>query len=139
ASAETLRGGWLHTGDVGHTDRDGYVFITDRKRDLIISGGYNIYPREVEEVICEHPAIAEVAVVGVPSEIWGEEVKAFVVLRKAHDASEAAVTDHCKTRLASYKKPRSVEFIPDLPKNAYGKVLKRDLRERHWAGLSRRI
>ncbi len=139
ATAETLRNGWLHTGDVGHLDEDGYLYITDRKKDMIISGGANIYPRELEEVICGHPAVHEVAVIGVPDEKWGEAVKAMVVLRPGMRASEMEIIEHCRRWLASYKKPSSVEFLPELPKNAYGKVLKRELRERYWAGRARRV
>jgi long-chain acyl-CoA synthetase len=139
ATVETLRNGWLHTGDVGHFDEDGYLYITDRKKDMIISGGANIYPREVEEVICTHPAVHEVAVIGVPDEKWGESVKALVVLRTAAHASEVDIIEHCRLRLASYKKPTSVEFLPELPKNAYGKILKRELREPYWAGRGRNV
>ncbi len=139
ASAEALRGGWLHTGDVGHLDADGYLFITDRKKDMIISGGANIYPREVEEVICAHPAVHEVAVIGVPDDKWGESVRAVVVLRPGARASEAELVEHCRRHLASYKKPAAVEFLPELPKNAYGKILKRELRARHWSGRERRV
>jgi acyl-CoA synthetase (AMP-forming)/AMP-acid ligase II len=139
ATAEALRGGWLHTGDIGSLDEDGYLYITDRKKDMIISGGSNIYPREIEEVICTHPAVAEVAVVGVPDPKWGESVKALVVPRPATSLTEAEIIEHCKRHLASYKKPHSVEFIPELPKNAYGKILKRELRDRLWAGRERRV
>ena len=139
ATAETLRNGWLHTGDVGHLDADGYLYITDRKKDMIISGGANIYPREVEEVVCTHPAVHEVAVVGVPDEKWGESVRAVVVLRPGARATEAEIIEHCRQHLASYKKPASVDFLPELPKNAYGKILKRELRERYWAGRERRV
>src|SRR5262249_36344207 len=121
ATTDTLRNGWLHTGDVGHLDEDGYLYITDRRKDMIISGGSNIYPREVEEIICAHPAVHEVAVIGVPDEKWGETVKAMVVLRPGHRATEAEIIEHCRQSLASYKKPASVEFLPELPKNAYGK------------------
>jgi long-chain acyl-CoA synthetase len=139
ATADTLRNGWLHTGDVGHLDADGYLYITDRKKDMIISGGANIYPREVEEIICTHPAVHEVAVVGVPDEKWGESVRAVVVLRPGARATEAEIIEHCRQHLASYKKPASVDFLPELPKNAYGKILKRELRERYWAGRERRV
>ena len=138
-TAETLRGGWLHTADLGYMDSQGYVFITDRKKDMIISGGANIYPREVDEVICQHPDVAEVAVIGVPDSLWGESVKALVVLRQGASATEAEIIDFCRQRMASYKKPKSVEFLPGLPKNAYGKVLKREMRERYWAGHTRKI
>jgi acyl-CoA synthetase (AMP-forming)/AMP-acid ligase II len=139
ASAEALRGGWLHTGDVGHLDEGGYLYITDRKKDMIISGGANIYPREVEEIICTHPAVHEVAVIGVPDEKWGESVKAVVVLRAGTRVTGPEIVEHCQRHLASYKKPSSVDFLPELPKNAYGKILKRELRERYWQGHSRRV
>ena len=139
ATAETLRGGWLHTADLGYMDANGYVFITDRKKDMVISGGANIYPREVDEVICQHPAVAEVAVIGVPDPLWGESVKALVVLRQGDHATEAEIIEFCRQRMSSYKKPKSVEFLPSLPKNAYGKVLKREMRDRYWAGHTRRI
>jgi len=139
ATAATLRNGWLHTGDIGYLDDDGYLFITDRKKDMIISGGSNIYPREVEEVICRHPAVYEVAVIGVPDPKWGETVKALVVARPGTSLTEAEIVEHCRTHLASYKKPQSVELLHALPKNAYGKILKRELRERYWTGRSRQI
>ena len=139
ATAETLRHGWLHTGDVGHLDAEGYLYITDRKKDMIISGGANIYPREVEEILCTHPAVHEVAVIGVPDEKWGESVKAVVVLRGGAHATAAELIAYCQQHLASYKKPSSVEFRTELPKNAYGKILKRELRDRYWAGQTRRV
>jgi acyl-CoA synthetase (AMP-forming)/AMP-acid ligase II len=139
ATAETLRSGWLHTGDVGHLDAEGYLFLTDRRKDLIISGGANVYPREVEEVLCRHPAVYEAAVIGVPDPTWGESVKALVVLREGHRATGAELIEHCRQHLASYKKPASVELRPALPKNAYGKILKRELREPYWAGRARRV
>ena len=139
ATAETLRGGWLHTGDVGHLDADGYLYITDRKKDMIISGGSNIYPRELEEVICTHPAVHEVAVIGVPDPKWGENVKAVVVVRPGARVSESEIVEHCRRGLASYKKPASVDFVAELPKNAYGKILKRELREQYWTGQSRNV
>jgi acyl-CoA synthetase (AMP-forming)/AMP-acid ligase II len=139
ATAETLRGGWLHTGDIGSLDQDGYLYITDRKKDMIISGGSNIYPREIEEVICQHPAVFEVSVIGVPDDKWGEAVKALVVLRPGELATEDEIIEHCKRHLASYKKPQSVEFLPGLPKNAYGKVLKRELRDRYWVDRRRKV
>jgi acyl-CoA synthetase (AMP-forming)/AMP-acid ligase II len=139
ATAETLRGGWLHTGDVGCLDEDGYLYITDRKKDMIISGGSNIYPREIEEVICRHPSVFEVSVIGVPDDKWGEAVKALVVTHPGAALTEAEIIDHCSRHLGSYKKPRSVEFLSALPKNAYGKVLKRELRDPYWGGRARRV
>jgi acyl-CoA synthetase (AMP-forming)/AMP-acid ligase II len=139
ATAEALRGGWLHTGDIGYMDEGGYLYITDRKKDMIISGGSNIYPREIEEVICRHPGVFEVAVIGVPDDRWGEATKALVVARPGQALSEAEIVEHCRRHLASYKKPQSVEFLPALPKNAYGKVLKRELRDRFWTDRTRKV
>ena len=139
ATAETLRSGWLHTGDMGYIDRAGYLFITDRIKDMVISGGANIYPREVDEAIVQHPAVAEVACIGVPDQLWGESIKALVVLREETDATEEEIIGFCQERLASYKKPKSVEFLPSLPKNAYGKVLKRELRAPYWSGQTRKV
>ena len=139
ATRETLRNGWLHTGDLGNLDSDGYLYVTDRKKDMIISGGSNIYPREVEEVVAAHPAVLDVAVIGVPHEKWGETVKALVVLDRDGTATAEDILDFCRQNLAGYKKPTSVEFLPVLPKNAYGKVLKRELRDRYWSGHERRI
>ena len=139
ATAETLRGGWLHTGDIGHLDSEGYLFITDRKNDMIISGGANVYPREVEEVISRHPSVAEVAVIGVPDSKWGEAVKAMAVLQAGMEATAEEIIEFCRDNLASYKKPQSVDFIASLPKNAYGKVEKKELRAPFWVGRERKI
>jgi acyl-CoA synthetase (AMP-forming)/AMP-acid ligase II len=139
ASAETLRGGWLHTGDIGMMDKQGYLYLLDRKKDMIISGGNNIYPREIEEILLEHPAVYEAAVIGVPDPLWGESVKAIVALHPGKAVTQEELIAFCMQHLASYKKPRMVEFVPELPKNAYGKILKRELREQYWQGRERRI
>ena len=130
ASAAALRGGWLHTGDVGALDADGFLTLMDRSKDLIISGGSNIYPREVEEVLLSHPGVQEVSVVGRPHPEWGEEVVAFVVRRAGAPATEAALEQLCLDHIARFKRPKSYRFVTELPKNNYGKVLKTELRER---------
>jgi acyl-CoA synthetase (AMP-forming)/AMP-acid ligase II len=139
ATAEAIRDGWLHTGDVGSMDGDGYLFILDRSKDMIISGGENIYPREIEEVIIRHPAVREVAVIGVPDATWGEAVKALVVVKPGVVLTGADVIAWCQEAVASYKKPKSVEFLAELPKNNYGKVLKRELRAPYWQGRDRLV
>lgn len=138
-TAKTIRNGWLYTGDYGRRDAAGYVFIVDRKNDMIISGGKNIYPREVEEVIYGHEAVLEAAVVGIPDDYWGESVKALVVLKEGMHATEQEIIDLCKQKLASYKKPKSVEFRSDLPRNPTGKLLKRKIRDEFWQGRERRV
>ncbi len=127
ATAEAITDGWLHTGDLGYVDEDGFFFVVDRKKDMIIRGGENVYPREVEDVLYQHPAVAEAAVVGVPDARLGEEVKAFVALRPGHEATEAELVAFVRERVASFKYPRTVEFRPSLPKNATGKIVKREL------------
>ncbi len=139
ASAEALRGGWMHTGDAGFLDDEGYLYIQDRTKDMIVSGGENVYPREIEDVLFEHPSVADVAVIGVPDENWGESVKAVVVLREGETATAEEIMEFCRGRLAGYKRPRSVDFIAALPRNASGKILKKDLREKYWAGHTRRV
>lgn len=136
-TAETIRDGWIHTRDMGYLDERGYLYLVDRKSDMIISGGFNIYPREVEEVLYQHPAVLEAAVVGVPDPKWVETVKAFVVLRPGCRATEEEIIEFCKGRLASYKKPTSVEFVDALPKSAVGKVVRRLLRDPYWKGVDR--
>ena len=128
ATAEAFAGGWFHSGDIGYRDEDGCYWIVDRKKDMILRGGFNVYPREVEEVLYAHEAIAEAAVLGVPHESHGEEVKAVVVLIAGKSASEKEIIDFCKERLSAYKYPRTVEFIDTLPKGPSGKILKRELR-----------
>jgi long-chain acyl-CoA synthetase len=127
ATAEAMRGGWFHSGDMARTDEDGYFFIVDRKKDLIIRGGYNVYPREVEEVLYEHPKIREAAVVGVPHDEWGEEIGAAVVLMEDEELSPEEVSAYVKERIAAYKYPRVVWFLDDLPKGPTGKILKREI------------
>jgi acyl-CoA synthetase (AMP-forming)/AMP-acid ligase II len=138
-SAEVLRGGWLHTGDIGYVDEEGYLYVQDRLKDMIVSGGENVYPRIVEDVLFRHPAIADAAVIGVPDERWGETVKAVVVLRAGATATEEEIISFCRRKLGGFELPRSVDFVDALPRNASGKVLKRDLREPYWIGRDRRI
>ena len=128
-SREKLKDGWLHTGDLGKLDEDGYVYIVDRKHDMIISGGVNIYPREVEEVLYQHPSVLEASVIGVPHDYWGEAVKAIVVLKEGATVSEEDIIKFCGEHLAGYKKPKSVEFWKELPKSPQGKILKRSIRD----------
>jgi acyl-CoA synthetase (AMP-forming)/AMP-acid ligase II len=139
ATAETLRNGWLHTGDMGLMDEKGYLFIMDRSKDMIISGGENIYPREVEEVLIRHPSVREVAVIGVPDPRWGEAVKAVAALVQGASMSEQELIDFCKDHIAGYKKPKTVDFVEALPKNNYGKILKRELRARYWEKRERKV
>lgn len=139
ATAETLRNGWLHTGDMGYLDDRGYLFLMDRSKDMIISGGENIYPREIEEVIIQHPAVAEVAVIGVPDPEWGEAIKAVVAVAPDMQVTEAQLLEFCQDHIASYKKPKSIDFIAELPKNNYGKIVKNELREKYWQGRTRRV
>ena len=139
ATAETLRNGWLHTGDVGRMDENGYVFLMDRSKDMIVSGGENIYPREVEEVLARHPAVREVVVIGVPDPQWGEAIKAVVALREGISVEADELIAFCKEHIAGYKRPKSVDFVDELPKSNYGKLLKRELRAKYWQGADRKI
>lgn len=139
ATAETLRNGWLHTGDLATMDEEGYIYICDRKKDMIISGGENIYPIEIENIISSHPGVLEVAVIGVPDAKWGEAVKAIVVPRAGFSLTEQEIIQFCAENIASYKKPKSVDFVEALPRNATGKVLKYELREKYWQDHSRRV
>jgi long-chain acyl-CoA synthetase len=136
---KTIKDGWLYTGDLATYDEDYFIYLVDRKKDMVISGGLNIYPAEVETLIYEHPAVSQCAVIGVPDERWGEAVKAFVVLRTGEQSSEKEIIDFCKKSLASYKKPKSVEFVSELPRNPQGKLLKKVLREKYWANRDRKI
>jgi acyl-CoA synthetase (AMP-forming)/AMP-acid ligase II len=139
ATAEALRGGWMHTGDMGYRSEEGYLFVTDRLKDMVISGGENVYPREVEDALYEHPAVLEAAVIGIPHEEWGEAVHALVVPRPGEQVDKDDLLRHCRERLAGYKVPKSVQFVDELPKNATGKVLKRVLREQQWKEADRRV
>ncbi len=136
-TSQTIENGWVHTGDMGYLDEDRFLYIVDRKKDLIISGGENIYPREIEEVLYSHPAVLEAAVIGMPSEKWGEDVKAVLALKSGFKVTEQEIIDFCKDRLAGYKKPRSIDFMDELPKTGSGKIFKRALKEKYRKGLSR--
>jgi acyl-CoA synthetase (AMP-forming)/AMP-acid ligase II len=139
ATAEVLKDGWIYTGDLGYFDPNGYIFLVDRKRDVIISGAFNIYPKEIEDVIITHPKVKDVAVIGVPDEKWGEAVKAVVTLKEGAQITEQEIIDYCRNRMASFKKPKTVDVVNELPHNPYGKVLKTVLRETYWKGFERRI
>jgi long-chain acyl-CoA synthetase len=128
-TAETLKDDWLYTGDIAHMDEDGYVFIVDRKKDMIIAGGYNIYPAEVEAALFAHPKVKEVAVIGLPDERRGETVKAFVVLKEGQECSKEEIVAFCREHQAAYKVPSEIEFRDELPKTMVGKVLRRELRD----------
>ncbi len=127
-TADSIRDGWFYSGDLATMDSEGYIYIVDRKKDMIISGAINIYPREIEEVLYKHPAIFEATVIGIPDEEWGEKVTALIVLKEGQKATEEEIIDYCKKHLATYKKPKSVIFVPSLPKTPTGKILKRELR-----------
>ena len=131
--------GWFRTGDMGKVDDDGFVFVEDRLKDMIISGGENIYSPEIERVLAEHPAVMEVAVIGVPDDRWGETVKAVVSLTPGTTATEAELIAYCREHLAAFKCPTSVDLIEALPRNPTGKILKRDLRKPYWDGHSSAI
>ncbi len=137
-TAETIIDGWLHTGDVGHLDEDGYLYITDRKKDMIISGGFNIYPSEVEQVLWGHPAVGECAVIGVPDPEWGEAVKAVVELKPGKTVTAEELIALCKEKVGSINAPKSVDFAT-LPRNPNGKVMKKDLRAQYWKGVAKKI
>jgi acyl-CoA synthetase (AMP-forming)/AMP-acid ligase II len=138
ATADTITAeDWVRTGDVGRLDAENYVYIEDRLRDMIITGGENVYGPEVESVLIEHPAIADAAVIGVPDDFWGESVKAILVATTETDAKD--IIEFCRRHLAGYKCPRTVEFVPSLPRNASGKILKTDLRQPYWRDHTRGI
>jgi len=136
---QTLRGGWVHTGDIGYLDQDEYLYIMDRSKDMYISGGLNIYPRETEEILLQHPEVREGCVLGVPDEKWGETGMAVIVLKPGSRVVESDIIEFLKPRMAGYKRPRLVEFVDELPKSGYGKILKRELRERYWKGKGKMV
>jgi acyl-CoA synthetase (AMP-forming)/AMP-acid ligase II len=138
-TAETIVNGWLHTGDVGFLDAEGYLHITDRKRDMIITGGFNVFPGEVEQVLWTHPSVLDCAVIGVPDADWGEAVKAVVELKPGSTTEAEELIAFCKDKLGSVKSPKSVDFVKTLPRSPVGKVLKKDLREPYWRNAGRSI
>jgi long-chain acyl-CoA synthetase len=133
ATEKAFRGGWFHTGDIGYRDQDGFFYIVDRKTDMIIRGGENIYPREIDEVLYQHPAVAAAATIGVPDQLYGEEVAAFIVLKDGTHASEEELIAHCESELADYKCPKSIRILKDIPKGPTGKLLKRELAAKYRA------
>ena len=139
ASREVLVDGWFHTGDGGSIDDQGYLCITDRKKDVIITGGENVSSIEVEDCLFSHPAVAEVAVIGVPSDRWGETIKALVVVAPEAQVTEDQLIAYCKERLAGFKAPTSVEFRDSIPRTATGKIQKFKLRQEYWQGRERRV
>jgi acyl-CoA synthetase (AMP-forming)/AMP-acid ligase II len=139
ATAEAIRDGWFYTGDAGYLDAEGYLFIHDRVKDMIVSGSENIYPAEVENAVFGHPAVADVAVIGVPDEKWGEAVKAIVVVKPGESLAVEDLIAFARTRIAGYKVPKSVDFVSALPRNPSGKVLRRELREPYWKDRDRRV
>ena len=139
ATAEALRGGWMHTGDGGYMDEDGFIYICDRLKDMVVSGGENVYCGEVEAAIGSHPAVAQSAVIGIPCQRWGESVHAVIILKPGIKASSEEIIAHCRERIAGYKVPRSVEFREALPLTSVGKVLKTELRKPFWENQQRGI
>jgi acyl-CoA synthetase (AMP-forming)/AMP-acid ligase II len=138
-TGKTLKNGWVHSGDAGYMDEDGYVYIHDRIKDMVVSGGENIYPAEVESAMYGHAAVADVAVIGVPDDKWGEAVKAVVVVEPGQQCSAEELIAYARERIAAYKAPKSVDFVDALPRNPSGKILKKDLREKYWRGLERMV
>jgi long-chain acyl-CoA synthetase len=140
ATAIALKDGWMHTGDLATVDEEHYLYLIDRAKDMIISGGENIYSVEVEQALYTHPAVLEVAVIGIPHEHWGEAVHAVVVCKPGKEASSEELITHARTQIAGYKAPSSIEFRAEaLPKSGAGKILKRELREPYWVGKSRKV
>jgi acyl-CoA synthetase (AMP-forming)/AMP-acid ligase II len=139
ATAQTLKDGWIYTGDIGYRDSKGFLFLVDRKKDMIISGAFNIYPAEIEKILTGHPAVQEVAVIGVPDEKWGEAVKAVVVLQPGAKATQKDLLDYCKQSGAGFRTPKTIDFINEIPRNPYGKVDKKSLRQPYWQRLEKSI
>jgi acyl-CoA synthetase (AMP-forming)/AMP-acid ligase II len=139
ATARNMRDGFFSVGDIAYCDAEGYYYICDRKIDMIISGGVNIYPAEIEAALTEHPAVADVAVIGVPDDHWGESVKAVIELRPGASVTAEELLTFCDGRLADYKKPRSIDFVDELPRNPAGKLLKARIREPYWKEAGRKI
>jgi long-chain acyl-CoA synthetase len=136
---EALKDGWMHTGDMAYMDDDGYIFIVDRLKDMIISGGENVYSTEVENALAQHTAVAQCAVIGIPSDQWGEAVHAVIVLKAETTITEADLIAHCRTLIAGYKCPRSVEFRDSLPISGAGKLVKNVLRDPYWKDKKRQV
>ena len=134
-----MREGWLLTGDLARRDEQGFLYIVDRKKDMVVSGGFNVYPTEVEAVLYRHPDVYEACVIGVPDARWGEAVKALVVPRGGAGCDADALMAHCRRHLADYKSPRSVELVAALPKNANGKIARKEVRQPFWAGHDRQV
>ena len=138
-TAAAIRDGWFHSGDAGYVDADGFFYVKDRIKDMILSGGENIYPAELESVLAGHPAVADVAVIGVPDDRWGETVKAVVVRRPGQELDGTALIEWSRDKLAGFKRPRSIDFVDTIPRNPTGKILKRELREPYWKDQQRRV
>jgi acyl-CoA synthetase (AMP-forming)/AMP-acid ligase II len=138
-TGKTIVNGWIQSGDMAKVDEEGYIYIVDRKTEMIISGGFNIYPSEIEQVLYRHPAVLEACVLGVPDDKWGEAIKAVVVLKKGESATEEVLIEHCRAALSGYKKPKSVDFVAELPKNPNGKIARKTVKEKYWAGKDRRV
>ena len=136
---KTLRNGWLHTGDMGTMDEDGYIYLSDRKADMIVTGGENVYPKETEDVLYEHPAVLECAVVSAPDDRWGEQVVAVVVIKPGQSVSEEELIKHCRNKLAGYKCPKTIEIWDSLPKTAVGKIPRKEVKKHFWEGHERTI
>jgi acyl-CoA synthetase (AMP-forming)/AMP-acid ligase II len=139
ATERAIRGEWFHTGDAGYLDTDGYIYIYDRVKDMIISGGENIYPAEVESALFSHPGVADVAVIGIPDATWGESVKAMVVKKPGANVTAEELIGFARGRIAHYKAPRSIDFVDTLPRTPTGKILKRELRKAFWTGQPRQV